>query len=135
MAQRENDQRRLTILLAEEDDVVRELFARDLIRGGYRVVELEDALELLDYVELTERYPTRVQSPAVIVSDEELPGMSGLEACRRVGRHYPTPPFILLSRRIDRAAFHEAYDAGVSEVIDRSDPPQVLTHTVALFTR
>ncbi len=126
---------RWTVLLAEEDDDVRERLTDDLTTDGYRVIAVEDGLELLDYLELTDRYPTRVSPPSVIISDAELAGIDGLEACRRAAARRPAPPFILLARHGDANLFRDALAAGVTEVLDKPVAPGVLREAVALFVR
>ncbi len=111
------------VLVAEEDDELRERLCESLRSAGYRVVEVEDGLELLDYLELTELFPGRLERPALIVSNLKLKGCGGIEACRLVGYHRPAPPFLLLAPDADASVRRDALNAGVVEVL--ADPRAV----------
>ncbi len=105
------------VLLAEADDELRKLLADWLRDDGYRVVEVTDGLELLDYLEgsLSAGFLIR---PDVIVSDVDLPGWGGLEACERLHVLSDGTPFILLSPSDDLDIHCEAEKAGAM-VVDK----------------
>lgn len=68
------------IAVAEDDDDFRELIC-ELLRGeGHEVVELEDGLELLDYVEFAKRRDLAGGVPDLLVTDARMPGANGLDA-------------------------------------------------------
>jgi DNA-binding response OmpR family regulator len=70
-----NPHRRI-VLVVDDDDKVRRLVRTVLQADGYEVVEAcrgDHALELLDSIE-----------PAVVVLDVRMPGIDGVETCRRV---------------------------------------------------
>src|ERR1041385_863594 len=73
----------------DEDEIVRPLVAA-LAREGFEVdryVTAEEALEAI---------PER--SPAVVILDVALPGMSGLDACRIVRERWGVPVIMLTAR-------------------------------------
>ena len=82
------------VLLAEDDEDMRELIARRLAREGMRVVEVEDGFELRDYLELC-RPGGDLAEPDVVVSDLNMPGDSGPQALE----HFPNlrVPVVLIS--------------------------------------
>jgi len=85
-----------TVLLAEPDEELRERAAEALRLDGFRVVEVEDGLELLDYLEgLTGR--GRLAAPDVIVSEMELPGKSALDCLWRLRQKDRVTPVILIA--------------------------------------
>jgi len=119
------------VLVAEEDDDLRRTLAEALERDGYRVVDVEDGLELLDYLELTELFPGKLERPALIVSNLELKGCGGIEACRLVAYHRPAPPFLLLAADADGAVRRDALNAGVVEVLGDPSATRELLDAVA----
>jgi CheY-like chemotaxis protein len=85
-----------TVLLVEPDEDLRERAAEALRLDGFRVVEVEDGLELLDYLEaLTGR--GAFTRPDVIVSEMELPGTSALDCLWRLRQRDRVTPVILIA--------------------------------------
>ncbi len=83
------------ILIVDDEPNIRESVAFTLRREGFDVVLAETGPEALEQME---------QRPAVVVLDIMLPGLDGLEVCRRI-RQTSSVPIILLSARgeeIDR---------------------------------
>lgn len=83
------------ILVVDDEPNIRNSVAFTLRREGFEVVLAESGLEALEQME---------QRPAVVVLDIMLPGLDGLEVCRRI-RQTSSVPIILLSARgeeIDR---------------------------------
>jgi two-component system phosphate regulon response regulator PhoB len=87
-----------TVLLVEPDDDLRERVSEALREDGFRVVEVEDGMELLDYLEaLTGR--GKVIPPDVIVSEIALPGPSALELLWRLRQQDRVTPVILIASK------------------------------------
>jgi len=85
-----------TVLLVEPDEELRERAAEALRADGFRVIEVEDGLELLDYLEAANaRGP--LLPPDVIVSETELPGPSVLELVWRLRQRDRVTPIILIA--------------------------------------
>ncbi|MCA1689889.1 MAG: response regulator [Actinobacteria bacterium] len=63
-----------TVLVVDDDRVMRLLCRRVLERGGYAVIEGKDGAEGIDLA--------MSRRPAVAIFDWEMPGLSGVEACR-----------------------------------------------------
>lgn len=82
------------VLLADDDDALRELLCRRLEREGMTVVEVDDGHELRDYLELC-RPGGDVAAPDVVVSDVNMPGETGPEALEH--SHFLTAPVVLMS--------------------------------------
>jgi putative two-component system response regulator len=99
------------VLVADDDPVVRDLLTNFLNRQGVECViaaDGEEALELFD-----------AQSPNLIISDWAMPGIDGLELCRRVrsrsrGSHVH---FIMLTMHADEIELTKAFDAGVDDFL------------------
>jgi CheY-like chemotaxis protein len=67
----------------------------------------------------------------LVISDYNMPGISGLEVAREVRRMKPNIPVIVTSGFIDEALRAQAEDAGVSELLFKADSIDVLCTTVA----
>src|SRR6185295_17533766 len=84
---------RETVLLAEADDELREQ-AADALRGdGYDVIEVEDGLELRDYLD---GVVSGFTAPDVIVSESALPGDNPVQLLASLREKYSVTPFILI---------------------------------------
>lgn len=104
----------MKILAVEDDQLARKVLVQALSRLGYEVVEATDGNEAL---QLLEKTPVRV-----IVSDWLMPGMDGLEFCRRIralpGADY-TYFILLTSREADHSNQLEATEAGVDDFLTK----------------
>jgi CheY-like chemotaxis protein len=66
------------VLLVEDDQSGREMYATALELGNFRVAQAHNGLQALD--------KARELQPDVIVTDLAIPGIDGLELCRRLRR-------------------------------------------------
>jgi two-component system cell cycle sensor histidine kinase/response regulator CckA len=78
-----------TVLLVEDEALVRELAARALREYGYKVLEAPDVDSALRYVD----HP----SLAVVVSDVVMPGRSGDDLLTEISRRRPSLPVLLMT--------------------------------------
>jgi PAS domain S-box-containing protein len=125
-----------TILLAEDDQVVRELMAKALTRLGYVVLVAEDAARA-QALETTHDGPIQL-----LLSDIVMPGMNGPDLAQRLVRRRPdlqvlyVSGFASLGLRLGSISPHTAFLAKpfgpdrlaqkVREVLDRHIQPPVL---------
>ncbi|MGK0300854.1 MAG: signal transduction histidine kinase/CheY-like chemotaxis protein [Planctomycetota bacterium] len=84
-----------TVLLAEDDDVVRAIAERALTRAGYHVVSGHSSLEA---ARLAREYPGAID---ILVSDVVMPGMSGPELAVVVNATRPSASTCFISGFVD----------------------------------
>jgi len=104
------------ILIAEDDPVTRRLLEAVLKGDGHKVDVADNGEFALGAWQLS--------SQRVVVSDWLMPGLDGLELCRRI-RAVPGRPytyFILQTSRSGRESFLEAMDAGVDDFVTKPVP-------------
>jgi CheY-like chemotaxis protein len=82
----------LTILLVDDDPLVREVTAWMLEDAGHDVTEAEDGVAALDH--LTSHGPVDL-----LITDVNMPGMDGRELLREVRRRWPSLPVLVVSGR------------------------------------
>lgn len=65
-----------SVVVAEDDEVTRQVLTRRLEHAGYDVLDVRDGLSALSLV--------RAQPPEVLITDWLIPGLDGIELCRRL---------------------------------------------------
>jgi CheY-like chemotaxis protein/anti-sigma regulatory factor (Ser/Thr protein kinase) len=70
-----------TVLLAEDNDPSREIYAAVLTKAGYRVIDVADGLAALDVLQN--------QDVDVLVTDVYMPGMNGLDVLEQARKLKP----------------------------------------------
>jgi DNA-binding response OmpR family regulator len=77
-------------LIAEDDMVSCRLLEATLTRWGYEVVVTHDGVSAWEILQ-------RDTAPALAILDWMMPGMDGIEVCRRVrSLPSPTPPYVII---------------------------------------
>jgi CheY-like chemotaxis protein len=107
------------VLLAEDDEVIRDILASSLRRDGIEVIEARNGKELKGFVDAGWIRDGRPQMPDVIVSDVYMPEMGGLEVLAAVRQVSATTPVILISAYGDAATRAEAQRLGVTAFFDK----------------
>jgi len=87
----------LTVLIVEDDALVRTLFRRILLAQGFSVLEAEDGRTAL---RIAADHGAAIQ---LLVTDLHLPNLSGLEVARRTTRLHPECKVLLVSGYADDA--------------------------------
>ena len=104
------------VLLAEDDDDLRELLAARLQREGLRVVEVEDGFELRDYLELC-RPGGDLSEPDLVITDIQMPGESGPEALAHSS--FLHAPVMIISGCVRPELRTAAAGAGVAAIFEK----------------
>jgi len=108
------------IVVADDDEDVRELIAFRLTRAGYRVESGKDGEEALSLIQS--------KQPALAVLDIMMPKLNGYEVTRRV-RSDPalgTMPVLLLTASVQEGAATVGFEAGASDHMRKPFSPQEL---------
>jgi sigma-B regulation protein RsbU (phosphoserine phosphatase) len=108
------------IVIAEDSRIQAKILDRRLTEAGHRVRWGENGQAALDLV--------RQQRPAIIVSDIEMPTMTGYEFCKAVkgDPDLRTIPFILLSTLSDPLDIIRGLDAGADNYVTKPYEPDYL---------
>ncbi|PID96728.1 MAG: DNA-binding response regulator [Actinomycetales bacterium] len=96
------------VLVVEDDPGISEPLARALRRAGYVVDVRADGHEALDGVRA---------NPDLVILDIGLPGLDGLEVCRRLRETGDTVPVLFLSARADEVDLVVGLDAGGDDYV------------------
>jgi DNA-binding response OmpR family regulator len=99
------------VLLAEDDTAISEPLARALRREGYEVEVRKDGPTALD--------AGLHEGIDLVVLDLGLPGMDGLEVCRRLRTEGHTFPVLVLTARADEVDTVVGLDAGADDYVTK----------------
>jgi CheY-like chemotaxis protein len=103
--------RTISVLLVDDDDLVRDTYEEALQLHGHQVLAASSgnqAVQFLDHMDFQ-----------VIATDWSMDGMSGLELARVVKKKNPSMPVILLTGFADDFAGDRIHDAGVDRVLEK----------------
>lgn len=118
----------MKILVADDEQAVRESLRRSLSFNGYDVVLAEDGAEAVELIEK--------EQPALVILDVMMPQMDGLEVCRTLRSSGDDRPILLLTARdgvSDRVA---GLDAGADDYLPKPFAlEELLARVRSLFRR
>jgi DNA-binding response OmpR family regulator len=114
------------VLVVEDDLTVAEVVTRYLEREGFAVESVADGHEALARAD--------TQLPDLVVLDIMLPGLDGLEVCRRLRSRAPIPVVMLTARgsEEDRVL---GLDLGADDYVSKPFSPRELTARVKAVLR
>lgn len=114
------------ILVVEDDPALRELLTYNLEQAGFAVLSAGDGRTAL---EVAQR-----DRPDLVVLDLMLPGLDGLEVCRRLRRTSAVPILILSARReeVDRVL---GLELGADDYLTKPFSPRELVARVRAILR
>jgi DNA-binding response OmpR family regulator len=115
-----------TVLVVDDEPIVREVVARYLRRDGFRTLEAGDGDTARELVERDE--------PGLVVLDVMLPGMDGLALCRWI-RSRSDLPVILLTARGDEADRIVGLELGADDYVTKPFSPRELAARVRTVLR
>jgi two-component system phosphate regulon response regulator PhoB len=117
------------VLVVDDDQDTREMYALFLELSGYRVVSAPDASSALEIA--------LAQGPHVVVTDFMLPGgVSGADLCRKLKQHETTAhvPALLVTGSTRRSDAELALGAGCADIRVKPYLPDALLHDVRALT-
>jgi len=115
------------VLVVDDDPTVSDVVRRYLEQAGCQVRLAADGYAGLAAVE--------AEKPDLVVLDLMMPGMNGLEVCRRLRRHLPNLPVIMLTalgEETDRVA---GLEVGADDYVTKPFSPRELTLRVRSVLR
>jgi CheY-like chemotaxis protein len=108
----------VTILIVDDESDMRLLARTVLARAGIEVVgEAADGAEAMSKVEELDPPPM----PTVILLDNRMPGLSGLDVAAKVLERTPSQLIILFSAYLDEETIAQAKRFGVAACVSKKD--------------
>ena len=114
------------VLVVEDDQTVAEVVTRYLEREGFTVESVGDGREALERAD--------AQTPDLVVLDIMLPGLDGLEVCRRLRARAPIPVVMLTARGSEEDKVL-CLELGADDYVTKPFSPRELTARVKAVLR
>jgi DNA-binding response OmpR family regulator len=115
-----------TVLIVDDEPIVREVVVRYLEREGYRTLEAGDGVRARELVER--------EAPSLVVLDVMLPGDDGLALCRWI-RSSSDLPVIMLTARGEEADRIVGLELGADDYVTKPFSPRELAARVRSVLR
>ncbi|QFQ02891.1 Response regulator MprA [Corynebacterium urogenitale] len=118
----------MKILVADDDQAVRESLRRSLIFNGFTVILASDGAEALKLI--------NSERPDLAILDVMMPQRDGLEVCRELRSHGDDLPILLLTARDSVSERVAGLDAGADDYLPKPFAlEELLARTRSLFRR
>lgn len=106
------------IMVVDDDETLVDVVGRYLCRDGHQVECMPDGYTALRRIE--------EEPPDLVILDLMLPGMSGLEVCRRLRAQWPIPVVMLtaLGEETDKVV---GFETGADDYVTKPFSPRELT--------
>lgn len=119
------------ILVAEDDDAVRDLVVRALSEDGHELTDVANGAAALDALN------RHVSQYDLLLTDVKMPIMDGIALALATGRHHPDVAIMLMTGFADQRERAHHLDALVHDVLSKPFSVQQIKDAVreALVTR
>ena len=110
--------RQKRVLIADDETHILNVLSIKLQNAGFAVIQAEDGLSAFDLA--------RAERPDLIITDYQMPGLSGLELCARLQSEPATSeiPVVMLTARGFAISDEEARSGNIRRVIDKPFSPR-----------
>lgn len=100
------------VIIDDEEDLL-DLYEYNFSKRGFEVLTFSRAQDALEFLYR--------QQPDIILCDWMMPGMNGLDFCKRVKSNFEMAdiPFMMVSCKTERSAVRQALAAGVSDYVSK----------------
>ncbi len=117
------------VLVVDDEADIRELVRLNLAREGYEILECESGEQALSLA--------RSKTPDLIVLDLMLPGMDGMEACKRLKADPKTTqiPVVMLTAKGEEADVVAGLEVGADDYVAKPFSGKILTARVRRLLR
>lgn len=110
-----------TVLVVDDNEAMRKILQRRVESWGYAVLTAPDGLEAIRIAQ--------ARLPQAVLLDVMMPGLDGLEVCRRLTRDPATRriPVILISAKASQISGEQVQEAGAFAALQKPyDPSDLL---------
>lgn len=118
-----------TILIVDDDAHVRKILGLTIGRAGYKTQTATNGMEALALI--------RSHPPNLLITDIEMPRMSGKELCLTIARELPDRDFliILMTSVVERDASSWLQEVGQAEFMEKPLSPKKIIERLGSYFR
>lgn len=116
--------RTLKILVVDDEPMARALLRLMLVRDGFEVIEAIDGVDALQKLQN--------DLPSLVILDVMMPGIDGIEICRRLRQQPETAelPILMLSAKTDANSISLGLEVGATRYLKKPIASEELTQHV-----
>lgn len=126
------------VLIVDDCATLRALITRVLRQDGFaEISEAGSAEEMYDQIGLGNSNVKLFKSVELILLDIGLPGISGIDACRRIksDTRFKDVPIVMVTASSDMALLQQSFEAGASDYITKPVHPVELLARIGAIKR
>ncbi len=112
------------VAIVDDEDLVRSFAQISLERAGYRVIAFDRAATCLEEIK------AHIKDVAVLLTDQTMPGMNGMELVAEIRHFAPTLPVIIMSGYYSRIAPEMLEQMGYVSLVSKPFTNEELAHAV-----
>jgi CheY-like chemotaxis protein/anti-sigma regulatory factor (Ser/Thr protein kinase) len=103
----------MRILVADDDPTIQGVIKKVLEKEGFRILQAWDGLQAMELF--------RQEAPDIVLTDHFMPGLNGVEVCRRISQERGTRfvPVVMLTSAHESQLLSESLEAGAMEFITK----------------
>ena len=117
-----------SILVVDDESIIRQLLVRTISRDGYSVSEASDGVAALEVLQKSHF--------DIVVSDIKMPRMNGMELLTEIRSKYPRVSVVLITGHGSEYNAEAVTEAGADQFITKPFKNTEISHTLAtLFNR
>ena len=118
-----------TILIVDDDPQLRQSFKKLLVEEGHTVATAPNGEAALELVQVNaDRYD-------LVITDQTMPRMSGLQLAEQIGRMSAAPPVVLYTGYADAVDSAKLSAAGVKGLVHKPLEPGELHAVIANYLK
>lgn len=120
-----------TILIAEDDEEIRQLLTFKLEANGFAVATVEDGRSCLDYLRRAD------ELPAMVVLDVMMPKVDGFQVLERIREDDSLAdlPVLMLTARSREADVVEGFERGATDYVTKPFSPNEVIARIERMAR